>query len=307
MRRSSLIPRRSILSVPGYRENMLQKSLSLNADIVMLDLEDSVPIDKKTEGRKKIVDFLNTADTFGKTFSVRINEINSAFALHDVLDLLENCSDKIYSLIIPKVEDVSEIHFVDKLINSVSLSKGKEIEIGLEVSIESPKGLAKVNELAVASVRNVSLVFGIADFSTSLRMRMFSISGHGENEKEDYPGHKWHYVLSSILVAARANGLDAIDAPFGNFSDLDGLRESAKLSASLGFDGKWAIHPSQISIINEVFSPTQEQINFALQAKEYYEIASKEGKGSVSVEGRMIDGATYRLALKTLDLVNKKR
>ncbi|MBE2281803.1 MAG: CoA ester lyase [Ignavibacteriaceae bacterium] len=286
---------------------MLQKSLGLDADIVMLDLEDSVPVDKKAEGRKKIVDFLKTTNNSGKTFSVRVNEINSAFALHDILDLLENCSDKIDSLIIPKVEDVSEIHFVDKLINSVSLSKGEEIKTGIEVSIESPKGLAKVNELAAASMRNISLVFGIADFSSALQMRMFSLSGHGENEKEDYPGHKWHYVLSSILIAARANGLSAIDAPFGNFGDLDGLRESAKLSASLGFDGKWAIHPSQISIINEVFSPTQEQINFALQAKEYYELASKEGKGSVSVDGRMVDGATYRLALKTLELVNKKR
>ncbi|GAB6887199.1 CoA ester lyase [Desulfothermus okinawensis JCM 13304] len=295
---------RSTISVPANRERMLVKSKNLNADFIMYDLEDSVGISEKDIARDMLIDFLSSEDLNNKAISYRINEIRSPFAYKDVIYVIEKVGYKIQSIVVPKVESRDEIQWIHILLDQIEKSIGLNRKIEIEASIETARGMLNIKEIVNSSNRIRSLVFGIADYTVSLGMFFKGYSGHGE-EEEFYPGHRFHYPLSRIAMAAKSKGILAIDAPYGNFKDLEGLKRSCLLSKYLGFDGKWAIHPSQIEVINKVYSPEEEDIERCKKIVETFEESLKGEKGSASIDGRMIDGATYRLAKSILDKASK--
>lgn len=291
-------PRRSNLSVPGHLKKMHGKASESQADVIMLDLEDSVPVAEKAAARQQVIDSLLSLDWSQKTVTVRINSLDTPFAYRDLLEVAEHAGHVINAIVIPKVNTPGDIFFADRMLTGIALEKEWSHFIGIEASIETAEGLSRASEIVQASSRVISLVFGIADYSASIGARLVSISGHGEKEEELYPGHRWHFALSNMVMHAKAGGGLAIDAPYGNFKDLDGLRRSAVMACALGCDGKWAIHPSQIDIINEVFTPSQEEIALAAKVIEANTLAKSEGRGAIAVEGRMVDQATVRLATK---------
>ncbi|SFM40761.1 HpcH/HpaI aldolase/citrate lyase family protein [Thermodesulforhabdus norvegica] len=293
--------RRSILSVPGNREKMIEKSRRLPADVVMLDLEDSVPVDQKDEARKLVISALQNGTWRAPTLSVRINPMDSPWAYRDIVDIVEKCGRVLHTVVIPKVEDPCEVKAVDYFIGQIELNCGfPSGRIGLEASVETAKGMILVEDIAVSSRRLETLVFGIADYTSSVGAPAVGVSGHGEAE-DFYPGHRWHFPMSRLVMAAKAAGLMAVDAPYGDFKDIEGLRRSCLISRGLGYDGKWAIHPDQLSIINELFAPSPEDVERSLKIVREYEKAREEGRGTCSVDGKMIDGATLRLARQTLE------
>lgn len=273
------------------------KAAMSSVDVVMLDLEDSVPFDEKENARECVIAAIKDTDWQNKILSVRINAIDTPFAYKDITKVAEACGGRLDSIVIPKVNNAGDVHFADRLLDGIEMSTGIKNRIGLEPSIETAEGMENISQIAAASDRNRTLVFGIADYSASIGARLVSISGHGEKEDDIYPGYRWNYVISRMVAAAKANGLLAIDAAYGNFKDPDGLRKSATISCALGCDGKWAIHPSQIDIINGVYSPSKEEIDRALKIIAAHEQALKEGRGAVSLDGRMIDHATIRMAI----------
>lgn len=289
-------PRRSILSVPGHVEKMHGKANACNADVIMLDLEDSVPLDAKAQARALVIQSLLNHDWTRKTITVRINSLDTPFAYRDLLELVENAGHILDAIVIPKVNSPGDISFVDRMLDGIEMNIGLAQRLGIEASIETAKGLLRSADIARESHRLKTLVFGIADYSASVGARLVSISGHGEKEEELYPGHRWHFALSQMVMVAKAHDCLAIDAPYGNFKDPEGLRHSAVMSCALGCDGKWAIHPDQIDIINEVFTPSQKDIDLAAKVLEANTKAATEGRGAVAVEGRMVDQATVRMA-----------
>ena len=289
-------PRRSNLSVPGHMAKMHDKASQSNADVVMLDLEDSVPLEAKQAAREQVIASLVGLNWENKTVTVRINALDTPFAYRDLLEVVEMAGHIIDAIVIPKVNHPGDIYFADRMLNGIEMASAKQNQVGIEASIETAEGLLHASRIARASGRVKTLVFGIADYSASIGARLVSISGHGEKEEELYPGHRWHFAISNMVMNAKAHGCLAIDAPYGNFKDLDGLRRSAVMAGALGCDGKWAIHPTQIDIINEVFTPSPEEIALAKKVIEANAQAKAEGKGAVAVEGRMVDQATVRLA-----------
>ena len=289
-------PRRSTLSVPGHIKKMHLKASQHQVDVVMLDLEDSVPVDAKEPARKMVIDSIRSLVWQDITVTFRINGLDTPFGYKDLLDVVEAAGPQIDSVVVPKVNHPGDIHFACRMLDGIEMEKGSSKRIGIEAIIESAEGLEKVSEIARASDRLKTLVFGIVDYSASINARLVSISGHGENEDEVYPGHRWNFEMSRIVMAAKSYGLLAIDAPYGNFKDPEGLRRSAALACALGYDGKWAIHPDQIDIINQVFSPSREDIARAQKVLAAHKDAEEKGLGAVAVEGRMVDRATVRLA-----------
>lgn len=290
---------RSVLSVPANREKMINKALDLPADMIMLDLEDSVPVSEKTEARKFIISALQHLDFGNKIRAVRINDMNTPFAYRDLIDIMEFSGKFVDVLIIPKVESTIHVTTVDCLLNQIEINQGFEKKVSLQASIESASGMMRVDQIAFCTKRLGALVFGIADYTTSLGMLSKGISGHGEAEGF-YPGHRWHYPLSRMSMAAKAAGLQAIDAPYGDYRNPVGLRESCLMSLSLGYDGKWAIHPDQLEIINEVYTPTEEDIKRSEKIVAAYQEQQESGSGTLSIEGKMIDAATLRQAQRIL-------
>ncbi len=297
-------PRRSNLSVPGHLKKMHGKANASNADVIMLDLEDSVPVEEKKKAREQVIESLLNLNWETKTVTVRVNALDTPFAYRDLLEVAEEAGHLIDAIVLPKVNHPADIYFADKLLNGIEMSSSVSTAIGIEASIETAEGLMRAAEVSLASNRVKCLVFGIADYSASIGARLVSISGHGEKEEELYPGHRWHFALSNMVMNAKAHGKLAIDAPYGNFKDLDGLRRSAVMACALGCDGKWAIHPSQIDIINEVFTPSAEDIALAIKVIEANAQAKMEGKGAVAVEGRMVDQATVRMATQVWEQAN---
>jgi malyl-CoA/(S)-citramalyl-CoA lyase len=289
-------PRRSTLSVPGHIKKMHLKASQRQVDVVMLDLEDSVPVDAKEPARKMVIDSIRSLVWQDITVTFRINGLDTHFGYKDLLEVVEAAGPKIDAVVVPKVNHPGDIHFVCRMLDGIEMEKGSSKRMGIEAIVESAQGLEKVSEIARASDRLKTLVFGIVDYSASINARLVSISGHGENEEEVYPGHRWNFEMSRIVMAAKAHGLLAIDAPYGNFKDPEGLRRSAALACALGYDGKWAIHPDQIDIINQVFSPSREDIARAQKVLAAHKNAEEKGQGAVAVEGRMVDRATVRLA-----------
>jgi len=280
-------------------KKMHGKASDSPADVIMLDLEDSVPVEEKANARAQVIESLLNLDWSRKTVTVRINALDTPFAYRDLLEVAEQAGHIIDAIVIPKVNHPSDIYFADRLLDGIELNrKTAAAPIGIEASIETAEGLLRATEIVTASSRVKTLVFGIADYSASIGARLVSISGHGEKEEELYPGHRWHFAISNMVMHAKAHGLMAIDAPYGNFKDPEGLRRSAVMACALGCDGKWAIHPSQIDVINDVFTPSAEEIALAAKVIEANAQAKSEGKGAIAVEGRMVDQATVRLATK---------
>lgn len=289
-------PNRTNLSVPGHVQKMHSKALGSQSDVIMFDLEDSVPFDQKKNARQTIIDTLRSGNLNEKTITVRINAIETSLAYQEIIEVVENAGQYINAIVVPKINHPGDIHFTSRLLDGIEKKNQIKTPIQIEASIETAKGIEAVSEIARASNRIKSLVFGVADYSESVGARLISLSGHGENEEDIYPGHRWHYPLSKMIAAAKANDLLAIDAPFGNFKNPVELKRSAEKACALGCDGKWVIHPDQIDIVNQVFTPSAQDIKRAQKILDAIESANQEGRGALSVEGKMIDQATVRLA-----------
>ena len=292
--------RRSVLSVPGSSEKMINKALSLPVDEVMLDLEDGVALGEKEAARLKVINAFKDSDWGDRVRAYRINGLDTPFGYRDIIDVVEQVGENIDVIVIPKVEKVADVQFVDMLLSQIEMRLDLNQTIGLEASIETALGMLNVREIVFASHRLEALVFGIADYGASLTMPSGGVSGHGDAE-ERYPGHRWHFPMSRLVMAAKAAGLDAIDAPYGDFKDEAGLESSCQIAASLGYDGKWAIHPAQLDIINKAFTPSAQDIQRALRILQAYEEAKASGAGATALEGKMIDGGSIRLARVTFE------
>lgn len=298
--------RRSILSVPGHRHSMHIKAAAAAADVVMLDLEDSCPVDEKVGARAAVASALLELAWGKRSLTLRINPVDSPFALRDLVEIIPTAGVKLDSVVLPKVEGPGDIHFVDRALQALESEAGITSPIGLEAIIESARALRDVDAIAAASPRMRCLVFGIADYSASINMPLSSVSGHGEDDGS-YPGDPLHFTCSRLIMCGKAAGLQVIDAPYGNFKDADGLEAAAKRSRALGFDGKWAIHPSQLDTLNRVFSPSPAEIERARLVIETYEQARREGRGAAAVGGSMIDQASLRLARDVMTRAERSR
>ncbi|VDC27419.1 HpcH/HpaI aldolase/citrate lyase family protein [Pseudogemmobacter humi] len=298
---------RSELAVPGSQPQLFEKAAQSEADVVFLDLEDAVAPDDKAQARKNIIKALNEMDWGKKTMSVRINGLDTHYMYRDVVDVVEQAGERLDLIMIPKVGTAADVYAVDMMVTQIEDAKGYKKRIGFEHIIETALGMQNVTEIAGASKRNESLHFGVADYAASTRARTTIIGGVNpdysvltdplaDGTRAVHWGDMWHYALARMVVAARANGLRPVDGPFGDFSDPDGYRAAAKRAAVLGCEGKWAIHPSQVDLANEVMSPSEAEVNRAKRILEAMEKAASEGKGAVSLDGRLIDYASIRQA-----------
>jgi len=296
---------RSELAVPGSNPGMFEKALAGNADYVFLDLEDAVaPSDKET-ARKNVIEALNDLDWrgAGKTVSVRVNGIDTHYFYRDVVEVLEQAGGRLDTVLIPKAGVAADIYMTDALVTQISTAHDLPHRIGIEALIETALGMANVEVIATASPRLEALHFGVADLAASLRARTVNIGGLNP----DYPGDQWHAGLTRLATACRAYGLRPIDGPFGDFNDADGFLDAARRAAALGFEGKWAIHPSQIELANEVFSPTAEEVERARRILEALQEAEAEGRGAAQLDGRMIDAASARMAANVVAIQERIR
>lgn len=282
------------LAVPGSNPKMIDKAADCAADYVFLDLEDAVAPDDKVQARKNIIQALNDIDWAGKgkTVSVRINGLDTHYMYRDVVDVVEQAGSKLDTILIPKVGDPGDVYMVDAMVSQIEEAMGLPNKIGIEALIETALGMANVEAIATSSPRMEAMHFGVADYAASNRARTVNIGGLNP----DYPGDQWHFAISRMTVACRAYGLRPIDGPFGDFNDPDGYLLAARRGAALGIEGKWAIHPSQIELANEVFSPPEAEVTKARRILEELDKAAKEGKGAASLDGKMIDAASARMA-----------
>jgi malyl-CoA/(S)-citramalyl-CoA lyase len=298
---------RSELAVPGSQPQLFEKAAASAADIVFLDLEDAVAPDDKAQARKNVIQAIGGIDWGRKTLSVRINGLDTHYMYRDVVDVLEQSSGRLDLIMIPKVGTAADVYAVDMLCTQIETAMGRKKRIGFELIIETALGMQNASAIAAASKRNESLHFGVADYAASTRARTTSIGGANADyavltepldngQREVHWGDMWHYAISRMVVAARANGLRPVDGPFGNFSDADAFRAAARRAAVLGCEGKWAIHPSQIGLANEVMSPAEKEVDRAKRIIEAMKEAEKQGKGAVSLDGRLIDYASIRQA-----------
>ena len=298
---------RSELAIPGSQPNMFEKAAKLDVDVIFLDLEDAVAPDEKEQARKNVIEALNDIDWGKKSMSVRINGLDTHYMYRDVVDVVEQAGKRLDMIMIPKVGTSADVYALDMLLTQIEDAKGYKKRIGLEHIIETALGMQNVNEIAAASKRNESLHFGVADYAASTRARTTSIGGANVNyavltgssetdSREVHWGDMWHYAIARMVVAARANGLRPLDGPFGDFSDPDGYRAAAQRAAVLGCEGKWAIHPSQVSLANEVMSPSASEVDRAERILKAMAEAEAAGKGAVSLDGRLIDYASIRQA-----------
>jgi malyl-CoA/(S)-citramalyl-CoA lyase len=298
---------RSELAVPGSQPAMFEKAARSSADVVFLDLEDAVAPDEKPQARKNIIRALNEIDWGKKTMSLRINGLDTHYMYRDVVDVVEQAGERLDLIMIPKVGTAADVYAVDMLVTQIEDARGYRRRIGFEHIIETALGMQNINEIAAASKRNESLHFGVADYAASTRARTTVIGGVNEHysvltdpladgSRQIHWADMWHYALSRMVVAARANGLRPVDGPFGDFSDPEGYRAAAYRAAVLGCEGKWAIHPSQIELANDVMSPSAAEIERARRILDAMARAEAEGKGAVSLDGRLIDYASIRQA-----------
>jgi malyl-CoA/(S)-citramalyl-CoA lyase len=283
---------RSELAVPGSQPQFFEKAAKGPADVVFLDLEDAVAPDEKEKARKNIIAGLNEVDWRGKTMSIRINGLDTHYMYRDVVDVVEQAGQHLDLIMIPKVGTAADVYALDMLVTQIEAAKGIKKRIGFEHIIETALGMENVHQIAAASKRNESLHFGVADYAASLRARTTSIGGLSP----DYPGDQWHAPLSRLVMTSRAYGLRPIDGPFGDFTDREGYLAAARRGTALGVEGKWAIHPSQISLANDVFTPTREEIERARRILRAVDEAAAAGRGAAQLDGKMIDAASARLA-----------
>jgi malyl-CoA/(S)-citramalyl-CoA lyase len=303
---------RSELAVPGSSAKMLEKAAQSAADVVFLDLEDAVAPDDKDQARKNIIEALNDVDWGTKTVSVRINGLDTHYMYRDVVDVLEKTGDRLDLIMIPKVGTAADVYAVDMLVTQLEAAMGRKKRIGFEMIIETALGMANVDEIAGASPRNESLHFGVADYAASTKMRVTTIGGPNpaygvltdsldDGSRAYHWGDMWHYAIARMVVAARAKGLRPIDGPFGDVQDGEGYKAQANRASVLGCEGKWAIHPTQIDLANEINTPSEKDVSQARRILEAMDEAQKAGKGAVTLDGKLIDLASIRQAKAMVD------
>ena len=297
---------RSELAVPGSNPAMFEKAAHSAADIIFLDVEDAVAPDDKEQARKNIIQALNDIDWGTKTMMVRINGLDTHYMYRDVVDIVEACP-RLDMILIPKVGVPADVYAIDMMVTQIEAAKKREKRIGFEVLIETALGMANVEAIAQSSRRLEAMSFGVADYAASTRARTTVIGGVNKDSvvlsDKDADGNRssfwtdpWHAAQTRMMVACRAYGLRPSDGPFGDFGDPDGYLSAANRAAVLGYEGKWAIHPSQIELANQVFTPSEAEVTKAHRIMEAMAEAARAGKGAVSLDGRLIDIASIRMA-----------
>ena len=294
-------PNRCQLFGPGSRPAIFEKMASSDADVINLDLEDSVAPSDKDSARANIIKAISDVDWGDKTLSVRINGLDTPYWYRDVVDLLEQAGERLDQIMIPKVGCAADVYTVDALVTAIETAKGRSKKISFEVIIESAAGIAHVEEIAAASPRLQAMSLGAADFAASLGMQTTGIGGTQENYYMLHDGTKhwsdpWHWAQTAIVAACRTHGVLPVDGPFGDFSDDEGYRAQARRSATLGMVGKWAIHPKQIAVANEVFTPSDEAVAEAREILAAMETAKANGEGATVYKGRLVDIASIKQA-----------
>jgi citrate lyase beta subunit len=291
---------RSHLAVPGSQPAMFQKALTSDADSVFLDLEDAVAPAEKEQARTHVIRALLDLDwrASGKAISVRINGIDTEYMYRDLVDVAEQAGHHLDTVLIPKVGVAADVYMVDALLTQIETRCRIPHRIGIEVLIETALGMANVETVAQSSRRLEAMHFGVADYAASCRARTVNIGGLNP----DYPGDQWHAALSRMVVACRGYGLRPIDGPFGDLNDSEGYLAAARRGAALGCEGKWAIHPRQIGLANDVFSPPAPEIERAQRILLALEEAARQGRGAAQLDGRMIDAASARMAQNVVQM-----
>jgi malyl-CoA/(S)-citramalyl-CoA lyase len=312
---------RSELAVPGSQPQFFTKAAKGAADIIFLDLEDAVAPDEKEKARKNVIAALNEVDWGAKTMSLRINGLDTHYMYRDVVDVVEQAGQRLDLIMIPKVGTAADVYAIDMMVTQIEAAKGFKKRIGFELIIETALGMQNIHEIAAASKRIESLHFGVADYAASTRARTTNIGGANpdyailtdkdeQGRRATHWGDMWHYALARMVVAARANGIRPIDGPFGDFSDPEGYKAAARRAAVLGCEGKWAIHPSQVALANDVFTPSEKEVERARRILAAMEQAKRDGRGAVALDGRLLDIASIRQAevlVKKADEIAKAR
>src|SRR3954452_19664121 len=304
--RTRNLPRRSCLSIPASSEKMLGKGPGLPADMVFLDLEDAVAPLEKEAARGKAVDAIKNQDWGDKVLCVRVNAWDTEWTTFDVIEVVGNAGERLDEIMLPKVQTAAEVVALDLLLTQVEKKAGLPVgHIGIEAQIETARGLQNVDEICAASTRLETVILGPVDFSASMEMPSLA----GGLQIPEYPGDYFHYVFMRILMAGRANGLQVIDGPYVKVRDPEGFRDYCVRTQVLGFDGKWALHPDQVTILNEMFSPSQSQFDKAWDVLDAYEKATTEGdrKGAVMFGDEMIDEASRKVAIKLVKKGERNR
>jgi len=309
---------RSELAVPGTNLRAMEKAPTLGADVVFLDLEDAVAPDDKEQARANVIEALGTHDWSSTAVSVRINGLDTHWCYRDIVDVVEARGEVLDTVLVPKVGSASDVEFVATLLDQIEQRNGWP-PIGIHILIETAKGMADVESIARARPdRLEAMVFGVADYAASVQARTTNIGGANphyavltdaddDGARETHWGDQWHFGISRMVAACRAEGLRPIDGPFGDYNDADGYRAAARRAAALGCEGKWAIHPSQVALANEVFTPAEDEIERAARILQAMEDAAKEGMGAVSLDGRLIDAASIRMAQNLMTKVEQMR
>jgi citrate lyase subunit beta/citryl-CoA lyase len=294
--RTRNLPRRSCLSVPGSSERFLAKGPTIAADMTFLDLEDSVAPLEKEAARAKVVDAIKNLDWGDRVLCVRVNAWDTKWTYGDVIEVVGNAGERLDEVMLPKVQSAAEVVALDLLLTQVEQNAGLPVgHIGIEAQIETTRGLINVEEICAASPRVETIIFGPADFAASMEMPILTAGV----QIPEYPGDHFHYIFAKILMAGRANGIQVIDGPYLKVRDSDGFRDYCQRTRILGFDGKWALHPDQVTILNEVFSPTQEQFDRAVAILDAYKQATEGDRmGAVMFGDEMIDEASRKMAIK---------
>jgi malyl-CoA/(S)-citramalyl-CoA lyase len=311
---------RSELAVPGTNVRAMEKAPTLGADVVFLDLEDAVAPDDKEQARINLIEALGAHDWSRTAVSVRVNGLDTHWCYRDIVDVVEARGDVLDTVLVPKVGAPSDVEFVATLLDQIEQRNGWEAgRIGIHILIETAAGMADVEAIARARPdRLEAMVFGVADYAASVQARTTNIGGANPDyavltdpdaggTREIHWGDQWHFGISRMVAACRAQGLRPIDGPFGDYEDTDGYRSAARRAAALGCEGKWAIHPSQVDLANEVFTPAAAEVERAERILQAMEEAAKAGKGAVSLDGRLIDAASARMAENLMRKVEQMR
>jgi len=311
---------RSELAVPGTNIRAMEKAPTVGADLVFLDLEDAVAPADKEQARANVIDALGAQDWTGTAVSVRINGLDTHWCYRDVVDVVEARGEVLDTVLVPKVGAPSDVGFVATLLDQIEQRNGWAAgQIGIHILIETAKGMANVEAIARARPdRLEAMVFGVADYAASVQARTTNIGGANPDyavltdpddtgARDTHWGDQWHFGISRMVAACRAEGLRPIDGPFGDYNDADGYRAAARRATALGCEGKWAIHPTQVALANEVFTPADAEVERAERILQAMEEGAKEGKGAVSLDGRLIDAASIRMAQNLMTKVEQMR
>jgi malyl-CoA/(S)-citramalyl-CoA lyase len=311
-------PHRSELAVPGTNVRAMEKAPTLGADLVFLDLEDAVAPGDKVQARVNVIDALLSRDWAACSVSVRINGLDTQWCYRDVVEVVERAGHVLDTVLIPKVGTPSDVEFVATLLDQIEQEKGWDPgRIAIHLLIETARGMVNVEAIGRARPdRLEAMVFGVADYAASVQARTTTIGGANpdssvltdpadDGSRQVHWGDQWHFGISRMVAACRAEGLRPIDGPFGDLDDDEGYRSAARRAAALGCEGKWAIHPSQIPLANEVFTPGEAEVEQARRILQAMEEAAKEGRGAISLDGRLIDAASIRMAQNLVSKVDQ--